>query len=112
MTASTTTNGPVSVPLRKFPATLPLNLSMAGADTVALKVIGRFNDALAKQDSRSVAALFFKDGCWPDHLWLEWGLYIAKGMTESPTSSTVTDCVLSTQRSSDRQISADQEPLH
>ncbi|KAL4738358.1 hypothetical protein BDV11DRAFT_216026 [Aspergillus similis] len=79
MTASTITNGPVNVPLGRFPATQPANLSAADADVVAQTVIDRFNGALTKQDDKSVAALFFKDGYWRDHLCLAWDLYTAKG---------------------------------
>jgi hypothetical protein len=79
MTVSTKTNNPVNIPLGKFPATQPANLSAAGADAVAQTVIDRFNGALTKQDNKSVAALFFKDGYWRDHLCLAWDLYTAKG---------------------------------
>ncbi|KAL4999807.1 hypothetical protein BDV10DRAFT_193338 [Aspergillus recurvatus] len=64
MTASTKTNGPVNVPLGKFPATRPLNLLAADAD------------AVAQNDN---ATLSSKDSYWRDHLCLAWVLYTAKG---------------------------------
>ncbi|OJJ07342.1 hypothetical protein ASPVEDRAFT_177891 [Aspergillus versicolor CBS 583.65] len=72
-------NGPVNVPVGKFPATAPSGLSPSDADSLAQDVVNRVNDALAKRDFKSVAALFFTDGYWRDHLCLAWDLHTAKG---------------------------------
>lgn len=72
-------NGPVNVPLGKFPATAPSDLSPSDADSLAQDVVNRVNGALAKRDFKSVASLFFTDGYWRDHLCLSWDLHTAKG---------------------------------
>ncbi|BCS28362.1 uncharacterized protein APUU_61410S [Aspergillus puulaauensis] len=94
-------NGPVNVPLGKFPATAPSNLLPSDADALAQGVVNRVNDALAKRDFKAVAALFFTDGYWRDHLCLSWDLHTAKGR-DSIASFLDANCSRSLQLDIDR----------
>ncbi|KAL2867814.1 flavin-containing monooxygenase [Aspergillus lucknowensis] len=85
MTLSSNQAGPVNVAVGKFPATSPSNLSIGEADTIAQGVVDRFNKALAKGGFDTVAALFYGDGYWRDHLCLSWDLKTLKGHTEITT---------------------------
>ncbi|KAL2807921.1 hypothetical protein BJX63DRAFT_439784 [Aspergillus granulosus] len=62
MTIFIQNQGPVNVPVGKFPATLPSNLSVSDADVIAQGVIDRLNQAVAKGDFKSVASLFYSIG--------------------------------------------------
>ncbi|KAL4875133.1 hypothetical protein BJY04DRAFT_232898 [Aspergillus karnatakaensis] len=71
--------GPLNVPVGKFPATTPSNLNAEEADGVAQNLIAQFNEAVSQHDYKSLAALFFADGYFRDHLTLSWDLHTAKG---------------------------------
>ncbi|KAL5333980.1 hypothetical protein BJX70DRAFT_379440 [Aspergillus crustosus] len=80
MTVSAKSKGsPLNVPVGKFPATSPSNLSPEEADAVAQSVVDRLNQTLSKQDYQAAAGLFFTDGYFRDHLSLSWDLHTAKG---------------------------------
>jgi cation diffusion facilitator CzcD-associated flavoprotein CzcO len=73
--------GSINIPLGQFPAT-STNDSV-DASKVASEVVGRFNDALSKQDHAAIADLFFKDiSYWRDHLALTWDLRTVKGSAD------------------------------
>ncbi|KAL4938446.1 hypothetical protein BDV06DRAFT_215087 [Aspergillus oleicola] len=69
----------VNVPLGRFPATGPSNISPEEADRTAQDVITRLNEGIAKRDSKAAAGLFLADGYWRDHLCLAWDVHTAKG---------------------------------
>ncbi|KAL2795169.1 hypothetical protein BJX66DRAFT_350755 [Aspergillus keveii] len=79
MTVSVQDQGPVNVPVGKFPETSPSNLSSADANAVAQGIVDQLNQAVAKGDFNSVASLFYSTGYWRDHLCLAWNLKTVKG---------------------------------
>ncbi|KAL3446397.1 hypothetical protein BJX65DRAFT_318847 [Aspergillus insuetus] len=85
MTVSIQDQGPVNVPVGKFPATSPSNLSSADADAVAQGVVDRLNQAVSKGDFQSVASLFYSTGYWRDHLCLAWNLKTVKSPEDIAT---------------------------
>ncbi|KAL4960112.1 flavin-containing monooxygenase, partial [Aspergillus stella-maris] len=72
----------INLPLGRFPATRPSETSSAEAHKIAQDIITRFNEGIAKHDSKAVAGLFLDDGYWRDHLCLDWDVHTAKGQED------------------------------
>lgn len=74
-----TVPGSVNItPFTDWPATA--TSESVDANKIAQEVIGRFNDAVSKNDHSSVAGLFLgNNSFWRDHLALTWGLRTLQG---------------------------------
>jgi hypothetical protein len=49
------------------------------SDEVATEIMNRFNEAITRNDYKTVATLFHEDGYWRDHLALSWDFHTFKG---------------------------------
>jgi hypothetical protein len=69
--------GSVNIPVGKVPPSA--TSTSVDQSEVAAKLIGQFNEYLAKKDYSSLANLFLENGYWRDHLALSWDLHTLQG---------------------------------